>query len=223
MRTLDHINFFHYVSKFYPVDTVINSKGSQYVSVFGDRKWYLVSKVMDTELDLVNDTKLTLVRVKGAFFLKVSLLIEGRKGYIHNFFPLNPHKLSELPLPSVDVLPTIELHYVSSLYSTLAKVVTLIPDDVTFTQELVEQFLDSRATTRSAEEFDRHANFFIWNGFLDGDEVFSCSAKIEKQTPVDNETEHTDFCSILDSALGMDNEALDRAESLAELMDDIES
>ncbi|MDE5179066.1 hypothetical protein [Vibrio fluvialis] len=222
MRTLDHINFFHHVSNVYPVDNVLASKGSQFVSVFGDRKWYLVSKVMDTELDLVNEAKLTLVRVKSALFLKVSLLVEGRKGHIHNFFPLNPYKLSESPLPSDDVLPTIELHYISSLYSTLAKVVTLVPDDVTFTQELVAQFVDSRDTTRSGEEFDRHANFFIWNGFSDGEEVFSCAAVIQKQNPADNEPELTDYRSLLDNALVMDNEALDRAESLAELMDDME-
>ncbi|ENI4488710.1 hypothetical protein ABXZ88_004620 [Vibrio fluvialis] len=222
MRTLDHINFFHHVSNVYPVDNVLASKGSQFVSVFGDRKWYLVSKVMDTELDLVNEAKLTLVRVKSALFLKVSLAVEGRKGNIHNFFPLNPHKLSESPLPSEDVLPTIELHYISTLYSTLAKVVTLVPDDVTFTQELVEQFVDSRDTTRSADEFDRHANFFVWNGFADGEEVFTCSAAIQKQNPTDDEPEFTDYRSLLDDALGMDNDSLEQAESFAELMDDMD-
>lgn len=222
MRTLDHINFFYHLNKPYPVQQIIESKGSQFVSVFSDRKWYLASKVMDTDLESVNDAKLSLVRVKSALFLKVSLLVEGRKGYINNFFPLNPHKLASANLPSDDVVPTIELHYISSLQGTLVKAITLIPSDVLFTEALVNEYIDSRDTTRSADEFDRHANFFVWNGFADGEEVFTCGAVIEKQQPVDDEPELTDYRSLLDEALAMNDDELATVEAQAELMDELE-
>lgn len=212
MLTLDHINFYHFLNKRYPVTEVSAKKGSQFVSIFSTAKCYFATKVLDLDIEEITDANLEIVRSRGALIVRLSYKSATKKGYLSQYFPINPHLIRASTFPDRDELIEMEFHFIDALSGVLAKVVQIMPMNIDFTSVLVDQYLESEQMTRGVDEFKRHADYFVWGGSIDGTVILNSPAQITKQHATGNEPKFTGYRNAVDDALNLSNEALETLE-----------
>ncbi|MBF4436748.1 hypothetical protein ERJ77_20070 [Vibrio anguillarum] len=130
-------------------------------------------------------------------------------------FPLNPNTLRSQFYPTEDESLEVEVHFVNKLDGKLIKVLRLLAKDVGFTHELVAQFKDSAQTSRNSELFYQHVRLFFAEHDKDECLITKSTAIILKQHSDNDEPELNAIMTIVDEALSLTEDEMNRLEEIA--------